>query len=227
MNTDVARAAVDAARCPLGDQSGFGRCDGATSGEVKGIVGRPVAGKTGTTDGDKTAALMAMTKQLAIAGILGDPDDPLTNKLAGAFGGDPHKVVNKAVEYTLRDAMAGVPAVNFTPPSRDIAFGKRSGVPDVRCQTVEAAQAALKGAGFTTTVSDTPVASDCPPGTVAKTDPSGDSVRGGIIVLYISKGPGNPVPDPGGGGGGIDPGGGHNGRKCKLFPWLCQPGGRF
>jgi membrane peptidoglycan carboxypeptidase len=223
VNQDVARAAVDAARCPLGDQSAFGRCNGATSPEVKGIVGRPVAGKTGTTDGDKTATLMAMTKQVAIAGILGDPDDPLSSKLAGAFHGDPHQTVNKAVEYTLRDAMAGKPAINFTPPSRDIAFGKRSGVPDVHCQAVEAAKAALTRAGFSVNIADDPVASDCPPGTVAKTDPTGDSVRGGIITLYISKGPGNPAPLPGGGNGGGG-GGGPGGDKCKLFPWLCQPG---
>ena len=64
---------------------------------------------------------------------------------------------------------------------------------------------------------------DCPAGTVAKTDPSGDSVRGGIITLYISKGPGNAAPLPPGGGGGGG-GGGPGDRKCKLFPWLCQPG---
>ena len=74
-------------------------------------------------------------------------------------------------------------------------------------------------------VADDPVASDCPPGTVAKTDPTGDSVRGGIITIYISKGPGNAAPLPGGGGGGGGGGpGGPGGDKCKLFPWLCPPG---
>ncbi|GAA1803794.1 transglycosylase domain-containing protein [Planosporangium flavigriseum] len=126
VDPDVARAAVDAARCPLGDQSAFGRCDQGTASEVRGIVGRPVAGKTGTTDGDKTASLVAVTKQIAMAGILGDPDWPLTNRLDAVLG-DPHKFVNKAVQYGLRDAMAPKPAINFTPPSRQIAFGKGTG----------------------------------------------------------------------------------------------------
>ncbi|HEV7896671.1 MAG TPA: transglycosylase domain-containing protein [Planosporangium sp.] len=230
---NVARAAVDAARCPLGDQSAFGRCDGATSGEVKGIVGRPVAGKTGTTDGDKTAALVAMTKQIAMAGLVADPDTPLSNRLRGDLDGDPHKFVNKAVEYALRDAMADKPAVNFTPPGRDIAFGKRTGVPAVACRSVDDAKGALRTVGFEVTVDPDPVASDCPPGSVAKTEPAGETSRNGLVTLYVSKGSGgsapgagNPAPDPGrgrGGGGGPakppppppqDP-------QCERFPWLC------
>jgi membrane peptidoglycan carboxypeptidase len=233
VSDDVARAAVDAARCPLGDQSAFGRCDGATSAEVKGIVGRPVAGKTGTTDGNKTAALVAMTKQIAIAGILGDTDTPLTNRLEADLG-DPHKVVNKAVEYTLRDAMAGKPAVNFTPPTRDIAFGKRTGIPNVKCKSVDDATRALRGAGLQVTVAPDPIASDCPPGSVAKTEPSGETSVNGIVTLFLSKGPGNAAPDPGHGGGPGPPGGGPSppgpgpgplppgDPRCKKFPWLCQ-----
>ena len=78
---EVARAAVDAARCPVGDQSASSASATArTAGNVRGIVGTPVAGKTGTTDRDKTAALVAMTKQLAVAGIMADPDWPQTNQ---------------------------------------------------------------------------------------------------------------------------------------------------
>jgi membrane peptidoglycan carboxypeptidase len=115
---DVARAAVDMARCPVGDQSAFGACPGGgTATGVHGDVGRPVAGKTGTTDSGKSATFVAMTKQLAIAGMLTDPDNPQTNKSMS------HPVVNNAVAYTLKAAMQGVPVVNFTPPSRKIAFG--------------------------------------------------------------------------------------------------------
>src|SRR6266511_3745586 len=116
---DVARAAVDAARCPLGDQSVFGKCEGGTASYVKGIVGRQVAGKTGTTDHDWTATTVAMT---------------------------------------LRDGMAGKPnVIPFTAPSRDIAFGKRVGIPDVKCQPIDAAKAKLKAAGFEVDVAPTPV----------------------------------------------------------------------
>src|SRR5439155_5224121 len=137
VNPDVARAAMDAARCPVGDQSAFGKCDGATASDVHNIVGHPVAGKTGTTDNNWTATLVAMTKQIAIAGIVADPDWPQSTKLSGALGGDPLKQVNGAVKYALRDAMVGRPQVQFTPPSRAMAFGTQSGVPDVHCLSVE------------------------------------------------------------------------------------------
>ena len=55
---EVARAAVDAARCPVGDNvRGLGRCGGAARRRQRraAIVGHPVAGKTGTTDSNWTA----------------------------------------------------------------------------------------------------------------------------------------------------------------------------
>ncbi len=108
---EVARAALDAARCPLGDQSAYGKCDGATAPEVHRLLGRPVAGKTGTTD-ETTATLVAVTPTLAIAGIAADPDFPSRN----ASG--MHAQVNAAVAETLRDALAGVPPRGFTAPTR-------------------------------------------------------------------------------------------------------------
>jgi membrane peptidoglycan carboxypeptidase len=125
VDPNVAHAATDAMRCPLGDQSAFGQCDGATAPNIKDIVGKPVAGKTGTTDKNQTAALIAMTKQLAVAGLVADPDWAFTTNLQRDLGGrDPHaEVVNPAVAYTLRDAVAGKPSINFAPPTPFIAFG--------------------------------------------------------------------------------------------------------
>ncbi len=123
--TDVARGAVDAMRCPIGDQSAFGQCDGATAANIRDMVGKPVAGKTGTTDNNQTAALITMTKQLAVGGILADPDWAQTTRLRADVGGrDPHgDVVNPAVGQTLHDAMVGKPAQNFTAPPATMAFG--------------------------------------------------------------------------------------------------------
>ncbi|WP_432827968.1 transglycosylase domain-containing protein [Dactylosporangium sp. CA-092794] len=118
VDPDVARAAVDMARCPVGDQSAFNACpNGGTATGVRGDVGRPVAGKTGTTDSGKSATFVAMTKQLAVAGILTDPDNPQTDKSMS------HPVINNAVAYTLKAGLAGQPVVNFTSPSHARAFG--------------------------------------------------------------------------------------------------------
>ena len=48
---EVARAAVDAARCPVGDNSSTSRCAGRTARQRPWRAsGKPVAGKSGTTD---------------------------------------------------------------------------------------------------------------------------------------------------------------------------------
>jgi membrane peptidoglycan carboxypeptidase len=208
VDPNVSRAAVDAMRCPLGDQSAFGQCDGATAQPIRGMVGKPVAGKTGTTDANQTAALIAMTKQLSIGGILADPDWAQTSQLVRDVGGrDIHAdVVNLAVGRTLRDAMVGKPALNFTAPTREIAFGKQSGIPSVTCQSVANATKTLQRAGFQVTIDPTPVASNCPAGTVAKTNPSGGLPRGATVTLVLSKGGG-----AGGGNGGGRGGGGGGG----------------
>ena len=116
---DIARAAIDTLRCPVGDRSETSRCVGATAPDVRGVVGKPVAGKTGTTDGDRTASLVVTTRQLAVAGIVADPDNHDTSMRGGGDGWyNPHReAINPAVAETLRDAMKGVTAKEFSAPS--------------------------------------------------------------------------------------------------------------
>jgi membrane peptidoglycan carboxypeptidase len=124
VDPDIARAAVDLARCPVGDQSAYNNCpNGGTATATRGQVGRPVAGKTGTTDSGKSATFIAMTKQLAVAGMLTDPDNPLTNKQMS------HPAINSAVVYTLKDALTGQPPVNFAAPTHNRAFGNAPAAP--------------------------------------------------------------------------------------------------
>jgi membrane peptidoglycan carboxypeptidase len=196
VSTDVARAAVDAARCPVGDNSSTSKCVGnRTAGNVRGIVDHPVAGKSGTTDSGKTAALVAMTKQLSVAGIMADPDWPQTTSVMG------HNVpngINPPVYQTLRDAMKGKPSVQFTPPSGKILEGDLKSVPDVKCRSVDSATSRLKDAGFEVTVDDRRIASSCPAGEVAGTTPDDRAVKGSLITIQVSNG----QPASGNGNGG-------------------------
>ena len=193
VDTEVARAAIDIARCPVGDQSASGRCAGATAPYVRGVVKRPIAGKTGTTDDEKSATFFAMTRQLAVGGFLTDPDWPETTSRM------KHPPVNYAVAYTLRDGVAGLPVVGFTPPTRDKAYGNLVPVPNVgKCAQLEAARTKLRTAGFKVTISPQSIASECPAGTVAKTSPSGSTIKGGTVTLVLSRGPGASPPPRGG-----------------------------
>ncbi|WP_189115334.1 transglycosylase domain-containing protein [Pilimelia terevasa] len=115
---DVARAASDAASCVTGSGAQRGGCGGwSTAPEVRGIVGRPVAGKTGTTDNTRAAWFVGYTPQLAAASFIADPDNPFNN--VGDW--NSWKPIQTAAQ-TLRDGLAGARTVNFRPPSRDIVY---------------------------------------------------------------------------------------------------------
>ncbi|MFR9777444.1 penicillin-binding protein [Micromonospora sp. MS34] len=189
ISTQVARAAVDAARCPVGDHSSTSKCKTATAGNVRRIVNAPVAGKSGTTDSEKTSALVAMTKQYAVAGIEADPDWPQTTQ---KMGHDVPTGINPAVYETLRDAMKGKKRIEFTPPSGKIIEGDQRSIPDVKCQSIDTAKSRLRGAGFEVVVASSPVPSDCPKGSAAGTSPDGRTIKGGVVTIEVSAGGGQP-----------------------------------
>ncbi|KIR61053.1 glycosyl transferase [Micromonospora haikouensis] len=116
LDADVARAATDAARCPVGQQTTYGQCDGGTATAVDTIVGRPVAGKTGSSEGAATETFVGFTPQVAVAGIAANPDDP-----GDAVGSAVQAKVIAAVARTIRAAVDGQPVRDFTPPSRELA----------------------------------------------------------------------------------------------------------
>lgn len=119
VSPDVARAAVDAGRCPVGDSSQFGKCEGkSTAPESFTTIRRPIFGKTGTTDDERSATLVISTKQLTFAGFYTDPDFPRTSERFKHAGG-----VNPVVQGALRDAMAGKPVLGFARPSNRLALG--------------------------------------------------------------------------------------------------------
>jgi membrane peptidoglycan carboxypeptidase len=119
ISPDVAAAAADAARCPVNEQSAYGKCDGGTAPEVPSILGgRPVAGKTGSAENNATETLVAFTPQIAVAGIAANPDNPQDYVGAGVA-----PAVNTAVARTVAAAVAGQPYQNFPVPSSMIALG--------------------------------------------------------------------------------------------------------
>ena len=120
LEPDVARAATDAARCPVGQQSTFGKCDGGTahagrrrSSAAARWPARPAAPRT--THRDVRRVHPART---AAAGIANDPDEPVRPRRQRGRG----RVVT-AVAQTLRTAVGDGDYPDFTPPSQEIAFG--------------------------------------------------------------------------------------------------------
>ncbi|MGN9779552.1 transglycosylase domain-containing protein [Micromonospora sp. H33] len=122
VDRDVARAAVDAARCPVGDRSMYRACAGGTAEDLRGKLGRPVAGKTGSSEGYGTETVVAATPQLAVAAIATNPDDPrdavgrtVQARMVGAVG--------EMMSFALRDQ----PVRDFVPPSEVTAYEMTGG----------------------------------------------------------------------------------------------------
>jgi membrane peptidoglycan carboxypeptidase len=182
VDREVARAAIDAARCPVGDQSAFGECKGSTSRAAYTTIGHPIAGKTGTTDSKRTASLVVTTRSMAVAGILADTDWPETTSNMS------HDIVNPAVYETLADIMRGKARQDFPRPDEKMAYGTQREIPSVTCQTIQAATSTLESQGFRVEVNAAPIPSSCPAGTVAGTEPSGRTIDGGLVVLRTSNG---------------------------------------
>ncbi|WP_428967140.1 transglycosylase domain-containing protein [Micromonospora fluostatini] len=126
LDTDVARAATDAARCPVGDQSMYGGCTGdGTAADLRPRLGRPVAGKTGSSEGYGTETVVAFTPQLAVATMATNPDDP-----GDAVGRAVQAHLVDVVGEVLATGLAGQPVRDFVPPSEVIAnqvTGARAG----------------------------------------------------------------------------------------------------
>jgi beta-lactam-binding protein with PASTA domain len=84
--------------------------------------------------------------------------------------------------------MDGKPKVQFkTPDSDKIAYGDQRSIPDVSCDSIGQAKDRLEGAGFDVSVGPT-VDSSCPAGTAADTNPSGRTIKGGVVVIEVSNG---------------------------------------
>ena len=119
VSSDVARAATDAARCPVGQQSHFGMCNGGTAPDIGNMFGdRPVAGKTGSSEENATESFVGFTPTLAAAATACDPDDP-----TDAVGAGISEAVDDAVGATMVSALRGTPYRYFQPPSEQIAYG--------------------------------------------------------------------------------------------------------
>ena len=222
ISPDIARAATDAARCPVGDPAQKGDCGGgATAASVGRNVTQPVAGKTGTTENNHSAWFVGYTPKLAGAMFMADPDyaDHTvsdTSRPSYAFGEILHA-------YLGDRRMA-----NFAPPSDALARGDMVNIPPVVCKSVQDAKTILKDAGFKVREYPDQVPANCSAGTVAYTKPNGRAPRGGLVTIFVSNG--QPPPDPskprgpGDGDHTKPPGGGDRTKPPNCNPF-CGPVG--
>jgi membrane peptidoglycan carboxypeptidase len=159
--------------------------------------GRPVAGKTGTTDNSMAVWFCGYTPQLAAALWAGDPvnaSDGLSGDYAGMFGGT---MMARAFKWFMGPAMEGKEVLKFDRPPSEMERAPKVQVPDVITLGTEKAKSRLERAGFKVSVDRDQIPSDTPQGTVLEQSPGAGAwvEPGSTINLKVSSGV-PPAPPP-------------------------------
>ena len=178
-----------------------GVIDGDTRGRTgrRASIGRPAAGKTGTTNGSKAAWFIGYTPQLATAVWLGDPGAPgrpVKEMRRVSIGGRYYPQVYGGTipatiwQQTMRTALRGQPVVRFARPDPDALGGKQVAVPDVRGLPMDVAESTLISAGFSVRAGGSVSAAPVPAGSAAYTSPRAGktSTFGATVTLFESNG---------------------------------------
>ena len=171
-----------------------------TNGTASGIGGlaggRPVAGKTGTSDHSNETWFVGYTPQLCTSVWVGTPDDyqnktELMNlKLGNTFY--PRQVFGATIaapiwKQIMDRISVGMPVRDFAEPGAKVVFGDFVPIPSVVGMTVSDAMAALTAAQVKPVVG-TAVNSAVPAGRVAGTQPNSRALRGSQVVILPSTG---------------------------------------
>ncbi len=187
---------------------------GGTSAEAAGASGwnRPLAGKTGTTQQNKSAAFLGFTNGIAGAVITFDDSSSPRPLCDGGGGSSPFACSSGNIFggktpartwYKTMSAYLGPSPVIPLPPTdpRYVRGGTNAQVPDVVGRQVPDAVSRLGGAGFATRRKD--VASRAPAGIVVGQDPRGSALPDQVVELSVSTGSVPPPPPPPPGGPGV------------------------
>jgi membrane peptidoglycan carboxypeptidase len=170
-------------------------------------VGRPAAGKTGTTNDSVAAWFVGYVPQMSAAVWVGNPKEPLKNPLRNIrINGQYHRQVYggglpaTTWSRTMTAALTGEPVLPLPAPDYSVARGALETVPSLRGEYVGAALTQLRDLGFEGRVAGR-VNSFRAYGTVAYTSPCGGctAARGTSVQLYLSNGVSPPqvyVPPP-------------------------------
>jgi membrane peptidoglycan carboxypeptidase len=120
LSADVARAAVEAGRCAVGDRPALSApCTTAPASGVRAAVGHPISGQLGFVEG-KAATMVMTSPQLAVAALAGRSGLPLVD--AGITQHGRSWVIDVASQ-ALHDALGSLPNRDFPAPSRQLALG--------------------------------------------------------------------------------------------------------
>jgi membrane peptidoglycan carboxypeptidase len=213
-----------------------------TRGTAAGMgIGRPAAGKTGTTNDSVDTWFVGYTPQRTTAVWVGDNPNPANGHQRSTISGrqigptSPQTIFGATIaapiwRSIMKVASNGLPEKDWPDPTGKVMTGSSIPMPDVHGQPIAQAQAALQSQGFTVTIG-APVPSNLQPDTVESTTPAAGSrvAPNSTVVIHPGDGqgaPGQGGQGQGGQGGGPNPGGGQgNGNNPPAATPSKGPGG--
>jgi membrane peptidoglycan carboxypeptidase len=157
-------------------------------------IGRPAAGKTGSTNGSRAAWFAGYTPELATTVWVGkaQPEDMKRVTINGRYYRQVYGGTLPAAIWreTMRAALEGVPESSFERADSEVVEGQEVEVPDVRGLPYDVAVAQLTSAGFGIRNGGRVAAAPVDRGDVAYTSPrAGRTVRTGArVTVYTSNG---------------------------------------
>lgn len=208
---EVAYAAVSAGRCVVGQNAEGTQCSGnGTAAAYTGGFDRPLFGKTGTAESDRSYWFIGSTPNATTATFVGDTDATFRSEVAS----ESLKVSVKEVGvWILKKAVKDLEEEGWPKPTGDMVNGKNlTSIPSIDCMDADEARSRVASAGFDASIAGGQFASDCKEGEAFGTSPSGSAPGGAPVYILISDGSGyeeEPTGDettggPGGGGRGDD-----------------------
>lgn len=169
------------------------------TGEQAALPGRPVAGKTGTTDEDKDAWFVGYIPQASSAVWVGHSEaseSMFNSTINGRFYSQVYGGAIAAPIWSnyMRPAVADWEVKNFPKADEKMIYGERKQVPYVMGQGIETATKALTDAGFDVRVGDEGYSDRFPEGVIGWQSTMGRERPGTVITIRPSAGP-EPTPD--------------------------------
>ncbi|GAA2125147.1 transglycosylase domain-containing protein [Glycomyces algeriensis] len=184
---EVANAAVSAGRCVVGQSPEGTRCSGnGTAASYTGNFDRPLFGKTGTADSDRSYWFIGSTPNATTATFVGDPDASFRSNVATA---DLKVSVKEVGVSILKSAVKDLPEEDWSKPTNAMINGKNLvSIPSIDCMDADDARSRVANAGFDASIAAGTFDSDCKEGEAFSTSMTGSAPSGSPIYILVSNG---------------------------------------
>ncbi|RRR95646.1 penicillin-binding protein [Glycomyces terrestris] len=192
---EVAYAAVSAGRCVVGQNAEGTQCSGnGTAAAAASGFDRPLFGKTGTADSNRSYWFIGATPNAATATFVGDPDATHRENVATQSLKTSVKEAGIAI---LKDAVRDLEEEGWPKPSDAMVNGENlTSIPSISCMDPDDARSRVASAGFDASIASGRFDSDCKEGEAFGTSPTGSAPDGAPVYILVSNGSGYEEEEP-------------------------------